>query len=513
MIKKLFKPLCVLLISSMFVGCGSSDESSEKELPEDQPSQEQPPQEQYSGPLPVLFIHGTSGSASQFQSQAQRFLANGYTIEHLDAWEYDSGPLAEAAGTLALEQAAAGDDAAAQQAAITRYATFLYGLAGAEDGYYDQINAKIDGLLEATGASQVNLMGHSLGTIISNVFLKNGNAENRVAKYVNLDGTTGQGTGTPFGGVETLALWARANTDTALIDTANGTNDYDANQAHIEIATSATSFGKIYEFFNGVAPDTTDIPDAEGNSVTIAGKANIFPDNVGADETTLFIYEINPTTAARISETPINAGGFDIGTDGSWGPLDITKGSTYEFVLEHDTAANGDHYFYFEPFYADDYFVRLNTGVTGEGFSEDLTKNANHSNVVIARDREFWANVTGGNDVLMVNSVNVFEANETATADGELSAGAQSRRLSSLFLSDQDESGDSSNENIDEVTQSSFIAGMDFFVDASAASTVNVELTPRGGSALTQSINLPNHPSDEVRIISVQFRDYVQSRD
>lgn len=509
MIKTLFKPLCVLLISSLFIGCGSSSDDGGDE-------------KEYEGPLPVLFIHGTSGSASQFQSQAQRFLANGYTMDHLDAWEYDSGPLADAATTLAEEQAAAGDDQAAQQAALLKYASFLYDLAGEEGGYYDQINAKIDGLLEATGAPQVHLMGHSLGTIISNVFLKNGNAEDRVAKYVNLDGTNGQGQGTPYGGVETLALWARLNSGVdndgnavdrtvALGDTA--TDDYDVNQAHIEIATSATSFAKIYEFFNGVAPETTDVPDAEGETVSIGGKANIFPENIGADETTLFIYEINSETAARISETPINAGGFDIGSDGSWGPVEITKGASYEFELVHDTETDATHYFYFEPFYADDFFVRLNTGEIDTGFAYDLTRSANHSNIMIARDRELWANLDSGNDVLMVNDINVLAENETAMDGVDDSAGAQSRRLSSLFLSDQDSSSDSSYENIDAVTKVSFIAGMDYFIDAATLDTVEIQLTPRGDSGLTQTINVPNHASDEVRIISVQFRDYVQSHD
>ncbi|GAA6134259.1 alpha/beta fold hydrolase [Oceaniserpentilla sp. 4NH20-0058] len=482
MIKTFFKPLSVILISLMFVGCGSSDKDND--------------QKEYEGPLPVLFIHGTSGSASQFQSQAQRFLANGYSKELLYAWEYDSGPLADASVNLDSSE----------------YLTFLFDTTTGEGGFNDQIETQIDEILEATGASQINLMGHSLGTIVSHMFLSRANQEGRVYKYVNLDGYNGRDSASPFGGIETLALWARANSDTALVDEANGVDDYDLNQAHIEIATSATSFAKIYEFFNGVAPETTDILDAETETVTIAGKANIFPDNVGAEDTTLFIYEINADTAARISQTPINTDGFGISSDGSWGPVEISKGAAFEFVLEHGTQENADHYFYLEPFYADDYFVRLNTGRVGEGFSEDLTGNANHSNLVIVRDREFWANVDGGNDVLMVNSENVFAQNELAM-DGEgLSAGAQSRRLSSLFLSDQDESGDSSYENIDDVTSVSFIAGMDFFIDATTADTIEIQLTPRGDSGLTQTINVPNRASDEVRIISVQFRDYVQSR-
>jgi len=157
--------------------------------------------------------------------------------------------------------------------------------------------------------------------------------------------------------------------------------------------------------------------------------------------------------------------------------------------------------------------VRLNTGSNEGGLSDELARSANHVNLVIARDREFWADLDSGNDALMVNGINVLAENETAMDGVGVSAGAQSRRLSSLFLSDQDKSGDSSYENIDDVTKVSFIAGMDFFIDAFVDGAIEIELTPRGDSGLTQTINVPRKPSDEVRIISVQFRDFVQMHD
>ncbi len=49
--------------------------------------------------LPVVFVHGQSGSAQQFETQAMRFTSNGYPQEVLFAFEYDTSqatnPLAD----------------------------------------------------------------------------------------------------------------------------------------------------------------------------------------------------------------------------------------------------------------------------------------------------------------------------------------------------------------------------------------------------------------------------------
>jgi len=39
---------------------------------------------------PIVFVQGYSGSASQFESQAQRFIANGYPLNYLYAFEHDT---------------------------------------------------------------------------------------------------------------------------------------------------------------------------------------------------------------------------------------------------------------------------------------------------------------------------------------------------------------------------------------------------------------------------------------
>src|SRR4030042_6273211 len=39
---------------------------------------------------PMIFVHGYTGSAQQFEWQAMRFASNGYPREYLNAFEYDS---------------------------------------------------------------------------------------------------------------------------------------------------------------------------------------------------------------------------------------------------------------------------------------------------------------------------------------------------------------------------------------------------------------------------------------
>lgn len=436
--------------------------------------------------LPVLFVHGTSGSASQFESQAQRFMANGYPLEYLAAFEYDSS----------IFSAAASDQAA--------FAALLY-----DPAFQAGINAKIDQLLADTGAEKVNLIGHSLGTFVCNAFLKTGDNAQRIAHYVSVDGTTGYGTGTPFGGVNTLALWSMQNPDTsALGETA--IDDHNDAQSHIEVCTSAISFGKMYAFFNNETAVTTDIPEAKSNTVWIAGRANIFPENVGADATSLSIYEVDRSTGFQVEDADPIVEDLDIDSTGNWGPFEIKKGQAYEFVLTNETEPTDEQRFYREPFYANDYFIRLNTGRTGEGIVSHLNRDGAHTLLMIARDKEMWGDVVDSNDLLYINDDDV-----SVLTPG---AAAQERRLSSLFLCDQDGEQDSDYTTIedDNVTMTSFIAGIDYYIpaatqpDLSDLSTISIKLFPRGSEGISQIINVPNWPSDRVRTVSVQFRDFVQ---
>src|SRR3972149_6604570 len=102
---------------------------------------------------PMVFVHGYTGSAAQFEWQAMRFAGNGYPQEYLNVFEYDSPNF----GTAAPAVLAA-------------------------------LDARIDAVLAETGAEKVELLGPSLGTRVSQMYLADPTHAAKVAHYVNLDG-------------------------------------------------------------------------------------------------------------------------------------------------------------------------------------------------------------------------------------------------------------------------------------------------------------------------------------
>ena len=427
---------------------------------------------------PVVFVHGYSGSASQFESQAQRFLANGYPRTYLAAYDHDTG----GAGPEDL-------------APVTNAA----------------LNEIIDGLLRMSGADKVDLIGHSRGTAVSFIYLSSPERAAKVAHYVNVDGF--QAASLP-GNVPTLALWGENNPASQIV---GATNVYIPTQSHIQICTSAESFDEMYRFFNDEDPATNQILPEPGDHAWIAGEVNYFPANIGADGT-LEIYEVDSDTGFRVADDPVST--WTIGEDGAWGPVRVNRNAAYEFAFEH--AAGGNHYFYREAFTASNFFIRLNTSLPGGGIGVLLTQTPNHTNILISRDKEIWGDQGAGSDILMVDGNSVATPEVAARAFPGLSA---------LFLLDWGFGGHAYLGNpypaffygthvlgqsdlsapIPIFHSLAFMSGLDLYMPAASPPnrTIPVVLTPRGGGGATQTINVPNWPSSDIRI-SVVFRDFVQ---
>lgn len=106
---------------------------------------------------PIIFVHGLSGSGSQFESQAMRFTSNGYPQNYLNVLEYDTS-------TIVVGQPI-------------------------PQSFFNQIWGNLDqligALLNETGADQVDLLGHSLGTTVLQGYLNSSAARAaKVAHYV-----------------------------------------------------------------------------------------------------------------------------------------------------------------------------------------------------------------------------------------------------------------------------------------------------------------------------------------
>lgn len=403
---------------------------------------------------PMVFVHGATGSGGQFESQKMRFTENGYPDDYVRVFEYDSSFTVESPADV--------------QARL--------------DSFIAQVK-------QETGRSQVDLLGHSLGTAVSQTYLNSSPAHAaNVAHYVNIDGAQAA---SPPGGVPTLAIWAGRGTPGRSIGGA--INVTVPNQTHVQSATSPESFAEMFKFFTGRAPDTTAILPEHGK-ITIAGRAVLFPQNVGVPAgTSLTIWKVKDSDGERIGHpvaTPT------LGSDGSWGPVQVQSGKRYEFVLEQQGQF---HHFFYEPFRRDDDLIRLLTNVPGTSFDLILSRSESHVDLIMVRYKELWGDQGPENDVLTVNGTNVINAATSPI----------SHRTNAMFAFDQGSDGQSNvSSPIPVFFGLPFLSAVDLFIPAASppTGTVRVALTSRG-SGPTRVVSFPNYPSAN-NTVTVQLNDF-----
>jgi pimeloyl-ACP methyl ester carboxylesterase len=401
---------------------------------------------------PIIFVHGFSGSAGQYETQARRFAGNGYPAELIEAHEYDS--------------------------------TFTVNtIAQVHEG----LDARIDRLLARTRADRVDLVAHSLGTSLMQAYLNSSpQRAARVAHYVNLDGATAAA---QPGGVPTLAVWGEGSAARAIV---GATNLYLSDQAHTQTVTSPESFTAVYRFLTGREPRTTRIVPEHG-SIQLSGRAVLFPLNVGVSGARLEVYEVGPLTGRRLSHRPVAT--FPLADDGAFGPFRGKPAARYEFAIVRDGST---HHLYYEAFHRSDRLIRLLTSEPGTGLSGLVETSTGTTALVINRNKEWWGDQGTAGDTLLLNGTSVLNA---ANAP-------RTKRVIGIFAYDAHLDGQTDlAAPIPAFFAQPFITGMDVFLPAAPrhAGIVSAVTLPRGGGI--SFINAPNWPSAGHRI-SLQFDDY-----
>lgn len=423
--------------------------------------------------LPVVFVHGTSGSAAQFDTHAQRFTSNGFPQELLYVFEYDTSvPF---------------DDS--------------------EIGNRDEVLAQLDAFLaeviEETGAENVNTVGHSRGTAVMTVYLETvPGGSDKVARYVNIDGRT-----MPElpGGVPTIGIWGEWNSggeysrgpERAQIGPDPDDNFYFPLKAHTEVATAAETFAIMYAFFLGEAPRTTEVVPEPSGKVSVAGRVTIFPQNIGFEGANLELWRVDPATGQRIGWKPRFSQVLD--ERGDFGPVRVSGKNYYEFAV---TRPDGSvHHFYQQPFVRSDHFLRLETGIAGTGIGGYIPKSEDHSVLTVIRQRELWGDQGHLSDQLSVNGLQILTEEISPRAAVIIAA----------FAFDSGEPGtDLTAGVVPPFGFIPFLTAADVLVPATTPPTgvVEVALVSRGSDERLV-VNVPNWASSEHRI-SVKFRNYTQ---
>lgn len=401
--------------------------------------------------LPIVFVHGFAGSAQQFDSQAMRYVLNGFPAERLHAFEHDG------AGTMI-------------------------------DGFAADLDKYIDDVRNQHKVDKVFLIGHSRGTSVSSLYLSKPEQADKVEKYIALDGA----------GCSNIPIPCASPAQTT--NTRPGQTNPIPDQKHVEVSTSKESFAIQFEFLFGRKPAVLDIVKQKA-PVVISGRAVNFPANTGRDGTHLEVWKIDSATGKRIDKDPL--ANFDIAADGNWGPVTVDPDAHYEFLLGTEGQPGG-HHFYMQHFLRSSAFVRLLSGPPDSDSRVHSFTGDDHTNLTVSRMREWTPD----------DKLEVGVDSESGDRDPQnvISDATGNNRIAIYLQDDPATPKDSSLGLLPWFPDQPFQTGVDLYLPSSQSApdgTITLTNSPRGDDDHKQMLHLPNWPSNE-HTISVLFSDFPQ---
>ncbi|HKP57232.1 MAG TPA: hypothetical protein VJV78_10945 [Polyangiales bacterium] len=397
--------------------------------------------------LPIVFIHGFSGSAQQFTSQAMRFVANGYPSERLRAYEHDGAGMAGA------------------------------DFVGGADAVIDEVRAKYH-------TDKVYLIGHSRGTSVSSMYLSDPARAAKVAKYISEDGA-----GCASISVPCVAPAQATNTRPGQTHPIEG-------QRHVEVATSKESFAIQFEFLFGKKPEVLEIVKQRA-PVQISGRAVNVPANTGREGALLDVWEVVPETGLRAKDAPLAH--VEIPASGDWGPLTVDPEKYYEMVLSSKDSSY-QHHFYEQPFLRSSQFVRLRSGPPDSASRMHTNLGDHHASITVSRMREWLPE-----DVLEVGTSSKSGDQEPKNVISQ----ASNNRIAIFLHDDAATPGESSLALLPWFPDQAFQTGVDIFMPANDKpdGTITIKNLPRGDASQPQVIRVPNWSSTNHNV-SVLLSDF-----
>ncbi|MCW5906594.1 MAG: hypothetical protein KIS94_01960 [Chitinophagales bacterium] len=255
---------------------------------------------------PVVFMHGFLASGDTWANQVMRFTTNGYCENLLFAFDWNT-----------LSQ---GNNNAL-------------------------LNAFIDSVLNVTGATQVDLVGHSAGGGLGYGFCEDSARAAKVAHYVHIGSSSQSSPAGVNDEVPTLCISSPDDKTAGNTTITGATNITLYGTDHYQVATCAEAFLEMYKFFNdGKSANTATIKELN-TEIKISGKVLALGENTPLNGAIVKVYEVNAANAERVGSTPAHTLTAD--KNGFWGPVNVKKRAYYEFEVTNPNSSTDRKIYYF----------------------------------------------------------------------------------------------------------------------------------------------------------------------
>ena len=376
---------------------------------------------------PIVFAHGFLAASDTWSTQFQRFVENGFCGNRLFAFDWNT---------------------LTQSAMEARVA---------------ELDAFIDGVTQTTGATQVDLVGHSAGGGLAYTYLSDAGRAKKVRRYAHVASFHNDGPAGPDGKIPTLNLWSDGDLVAGAGDITAATNEKVPGIDHYSVATSAPSFVALWKFFgDGTPPTVTDVrPD---DAITLRAKALTLGENVAEAGAEVNVWTLDAKGAHR-DATPVFTA--KLAADGQLGPLTAEVGVSYAFVVKSQAADKPPITYYRPPFLRSDALVYLRTLPSADSLAGTLLSVVPFDDkatvlIVFSASR---ALITG-KDSLLVDGVQIATPE---LADAKHTAIA-------FFVFDENSNGVSDGTPVALFQSFPFLSGVDQYMPPTGTSPIAVEL-------------------------------------
>ena len=396
---------------------------------------------------PIVFIHGFLASGDTYAGQILRFKQRLYCSDRLFVFDWNS----------------------------------VSGNGKRTDSLLD---AFINNVLKRTGASQIDLVGHSAGGGLGRGYLIDSVNAAKVAHYVHLGSRKWFYEFSWFPNKKCLNIYSSADMVMGKMGgNVEGAINLDLkDKDHYEAATSAETFHAIDSFLNEGKTCQDSYVIFENSQ--ISGKAVLLGDNTPMVNATVLVHQLNSLTGRRFFKNPFAI--FQTDSKGSWGSFIAERKSRYEIELVPSDSSQRTISYFFEPFKEPNSYLYLRGFPKGNLIASmlgNLPANNDQSLIIIFSSQKA---VIAGRDSLAINNVPLSSATLTPA----------SKTIISTFVFD-DGDGRSSSKSLKQFGAAPFLGGVD----------VNLPVNKKGVHTVYfngRKLTLPAKSSKE-RIMLVVF--------